>query len=77
MDVKIYTTPTCPYCAMAKKFLKEHNVAYTEINIAVDTRAAQEIIDKTGQMGVPVLEIGGKLIVGFDIEEIKAALGIA
>ena len=77
MDVKIYTTPTCPYCAMAKKFLMEHNVAYTEINVAADTKAAQEIIEKTGQMGVPVLEIGGKLIVGFDVDEIKDALGIA
>jgi glutaredoxin 3 len=77
MDVKIYTTPTCPYCAMAKKFLMEHNVTYTEINVAADTKAAQEIIDKTGQMGVPVLEIGGKLIVGFDLDEIKGALGIA
>jgi glutaredoxin-like YruB-family protein len=77
MDVKIYTTPTCPYCAMAKKFLKEHNVAYTEVNVAADTKAAQEMVEKTGQMGVPVLDIGGKLVVGFDIEEIKAALGIA
>jgi len=77
MDVKIYTTPTCPYCAIAKKFLNEHNIAYTEINIATDTKAAQEIIEKTGQMGVPVLEIGGKLIVGFDVDEIKDALGIA
>ncbi len=77
MDVRIYTTPTCPYCAMAKKFLKEHNVAYTEVNVAADTKAAQEMIDKTGQMGVPVLEIGKKLIVGFDIDEIKAALGIS
>jgi len=72
--VKVYTTPTCPYCAMAKDFLKKHGVAFEEIDVASNRRAAMEMIKKAGQMGVPVLEIGGEMIVGFDREAIKKAL---
>jgi len=74
--VKIYTTPTCPYCAMAKDFLKRHGITYEEKNVAADRAAAIEMIEKTGQMGVPVLNIGGEIIVGFDREAIKRALNI-
>lgn len=74
--VIVYSTPTCPYCKMAKEFLKEKNVAFEDIDVGTDHAKAKEMIEKTGQMGVPVLDIDGKLIIGFDKEEITAALGI-
>ena len=75
--VTVYSTPTCPYCRMVKEFLKEHNIDFKEVNIAEDAKARQEIIDKTGQSGVPVTEIGDKLIVGFDRDSLKKALNIS
>lgn len=72
--VKIYTTPTCPYCVMAKVFLRENGVEFKEINVAGDRAAAMEMIKKSGQTGVPVLDIGGEIIVGFDREAIERAL---
>jgi glutaredoxin 3 len=74
--VKVYSTPTCPYCYMAKDFLKEKGVEFEDINVAQDHAAAREMMEKSGQMGVPVIEIDGKMIVGFDREAIKKALGI-
>jgi len=68
--VKVYSTPTCPWCEKVKDFLKDKKVKYTEINVAGDQKAAQEMVEKSGQMGVPVIEIDGKIIIGFD----KAAL---
>lgn len=76
MSVVIYSTPTCPFCIMAKNFFKKHNVAYTEKNVAADQEAAQEMIKKSGQMGVPVIEIGEEIIVGFDEQKIKKILEI-
>jgi len=73
-NVKIYSTTTCPYCTMAKEFLRENKVEFTEINVSKDRAAAKEMIEKSGQMGVPVLDIGGEIVVGFDREEIKKAL---
>ncbi len=72
--VKVYTTPTCPYCTMAKTFLLENGVEFVEVNVASDRAAAVEMINKSGQMGVPVLEINGEIIVGFDRDAIKKAL---
>lgn len=72
--VTIYTTPTCPYCAMAKSFMKEKGISYDEKNVAADRAAAEEMIHKSGQMGVPVLIIGSEVIVGFDEPAIKKAL---
>lgn len=72
--VKVYTTPTCPYCTMAKTFLLENGVEFVEVNVASDRAAAVEMINKSGQMGVPVLEINGDIIVGFDRDAIKKAL---
>ena len=74
--VKVYTTPACPYCTMAKDFLKKHGVAFEEIDVASNRGAAMEMIEKSGQMGVPVIEIGGTTILGFNKEAIKKALGI-
>ena len=74
MNVKIYTTTTCPYCVMAKKFFKEHDVKYEEINVERDSKASQEMVKKSGQMGVPVIDINGTIIVGFDKKAIEKAL---
>lgn len=75
MMVKIYTTPFCPYCRMAKEFLKQRGVEFEEVNVQDDHGAALEMIQKTGQNGVPVIEIDNKIIVGFNQEKIIEALG--
>ena len=74
--VTIYTTPYCVYCRMSKEFFKQHNVAYEEKDVAVDLKARDDMIQKSGQMGVPVIEADGKLIIGFDQPRLKEALGI-
>jgi len=74
MTVKVYSTPSCPYCHMAKQFLTENKVPFEDIDVAQNRTAAIEMIKKSGQMGVPVLDINGTIIVGFDIEAIKNAL---
>ncbi|QQG45125.1 MAG: glutaredoxin family protein [Candidatus Sungiibacteriota bacterium] len=75
-QVKIYTTPTCVYCKMTKEFFKQNNIQYEEKNVATDAVARDEMIQKSGQMGVPVVEIDGKIIIGFDQPHLKEALGI-
>ena len=72
--VKVYSTPTCPWCHRAKDFLKEKGVEFEDINVAENQEAAQEMIEKSGQRGVPVLEINGEIIVGFDQAAIEEAL---
>ncbi len=75
--VEIYSTPTCTYCNMAKSFFKEKGIAYTEYNVAADAAKRQEMVDKSGQLGVPVIVIdGGAPIVGFDVEEVAPLLGV-
>ncbi len=76
MKVKVYSTNVCPYCTMAKDFLKEHGVEFEEINVQENQEAAKEMIAKSGQMGVPVIEIGEKIIIGFDKEAIKKELNL-
>jgi len=76
MDVTIYTTTHCPYCKMAKEFFRQNSVKFREINVEEDQAAAEEMIEKSGQMGVPVIEIDGKIIVGFDKPAIEKALKI-
>ncbi len=75
--VKVYSTPTCPWCVREKEFLKENNIAFEEINVAADEKAAQEMFDRSGQMGVPVTDVGGEIIVGFDKPKLKKALKLA
>lgn len=75
-NVKVYSTPTCPYCIRVKQFLKESAVNFKDIDVSSDQDAAQEMIKRSGQMGVPVVDIDGELIVGFDKEKIKKTLGI-
>ena len=76
MRVKIYSTPFCPYCQMAKEFLKGRGVEFEEVNVQEDRAAALEMIQKTGQNGVPVIEIDDNIIVGFNQEKIIEALGL-
>ncbi|MBI4133717.1 glutathione S-transferase N-terminal domain-containing protein [Candidatus Uhrbacteria bacterium] len=75
--VLIYSTPTCPYCKMAKEYFKEHNVAYTDYDVAADARRAEEMIKKSGQRGVPVSDIEGELTIGFDRKRLAKLLGLA
>lgn len=72
--VLVYSTPTCPYCIRAKQFLKNNNVEFENIDVSVDSGRADEMIKKSGQMGVPVLDIDGQIIVGFDRDKIAKAL---
>ncbi len=76
MTVKVYTTPVCPYCFTLKDFLKQHKVEFEEIDVSRDEKAAKDLIEKSGQMGVPVLEIDGQIVVGFDKEKISELLNI-
>lgn len=75
-NVTIYSTPTCTYCAQAKAFFKENNIAYTEHNVAADLEKRKEMVDKSGQLGVPVIDIDGAITVGFDRDAVAASLGV-
>lgn len=74
--VQIYTTPTCVYCKAAKKFFKENDIAYEEYDVAINLEKRKEMVEKTGQMGVPVINIGGDFVVGFNQPRIKELLGV-
>ncbi len=74
--VTIYSTPTCHFCGMAKEFFKTNNVAYTEHDVAADIEQRKAMIEKSGQMGVPVIMVGDKLVVGFDEEELRSLLSL-
>ena len=74
--VKLYTTPACPYCYTLKEFLKQHQVAFEEIDISQDEKTRDEIIKKSGAIGAPILEIDGEIVVGFDKEKILKLLKI-
>jgi len=73
--IKIYTTPSCPYCQLAKDFFQEKNLEFEEINVALDQEALKEMVYKSGQMGVPVIDIDGKIFPGFNRPEIEKFLG--
>lgn len=75
-NVIIYSTPTCVYCNMTKDFLKVHKVPYQEFNVASDLKAREEMVNKSHQLGVPVVDIDGTIIVGYDQPKISAALGL-
>ena len=74
--VKVYTTSTCPWCVKTKEFLKANNIKYQEINVSVDEKARNQMFEKSGQFGIPVTEINGTIIVGYDREAIKKSLNI-
>lgn len=75
-EVIVYTTPTCPWCQVVKRYLEERNISYREVDVSTDMEAAMEMIRKSGQQGVPVVEIDGEIVVGFDRERIDALLGL-
>ena len=72
----VYSTPTCPYCVTLKDYLKEKELEFDDINVAEDSAKADEMIQKSGQMGVPVVDIDGEIIIGFDREKINKSLNI-
>jgi glutaredoxin-like YruB-family protein len=74
--VRVFSTPSCPYCAALKSFLKEHNIEFKDIDVAQDLEAQKEMIEKSGQYEVPVVDIDGEIIVGFNQERIKQLLKI-
>lgn len=75
-NVIVYSTPSCVYCKLAKQYFKENNVDFTEIDVAADQKKAEEMIEKSGQLGVPVIEIDDQIIVGFDKPKIQKLLGL-
>ena len=75
-NVIIYSTPTCHFCQEAKAFMKEKNIVYTEYNVASDLDKRKEMIDKSGQLGVPVIDVDGKVMVGFEKDKLAEMLGI-
>ena len=81
-QVTIYSTPTCTYCHMAKEYFKDNNVEFTEVDVAADQSKAEEMVEKSGQMGVPVIIIKGddgkeEVLVGFDKDKLAQLLGIS
>ncbi len=75
-NVVVYTTPTCSWCTTIKRHLRENGIQYREVNVAADQKAAEEMVRKSGQQGVPQTEINGQIIVGFDKTRINLLLGI-
>jgi len=76
INVTVYSTPTCPYCEMTKDFLKDNKIKFKSIDVSSDYSAAQNMVRKSGQMGVPVIEINKQIIVGFNKSSLKKALKI-
>lgn len=76
MKVKIYTTPVCVYCRMAKDFFRKNNISYEEVNVAVDRKAAAEMVSKSHQMGVPVIDIDGEIFIGFNRKDLEEKLSL-
>ena len=77
MKIKVYSTPTCPYCKLVKEYLDGQKIAYTEVNVAEDSAAANELVKISNQMGVPVVDIDGDVIVGWNKDALEEAIGKA
>ena len=75
-SVEIYSTPTCHFCQTAKEFFKENSIEYTDYNVAEDAEKRNEMVEKSGQMGVPVILIGEEMVIGFDEGKVKELLGV-
>lgn len=75
-NIKVYTTNTCPWCTKVKNYLRSNNVNYEEVNVGLNRGAAMEMVTKSGQMGVPVLDINGNIVVGFDKSKIDSLLNL-
>ena len=76
VNVKIYSTPSCPFCMKTKEFFKQHNVEYEDFNVAEDEKARDEMVEKSNQMSVPVIDIDGEIIIGYDGPKLKKALNL-
>ncbi|MEZ4103359.1 MAG: glutaredoxin domain-containing protein [Candidatus Paceibacterota bacterium] len=74
--VEIYSTPTCHFCHMAKDFFKENNVAFTDYDVSVDEAKRSEVVERSGQMGVPVIFIENEMVIGYNEQKIKELLGL-
>ena len=74
--VTIYSTPTCVYCKSLKEYLGQHNVQYQEIDVSANEKELEKMVAISGQMGVPVIDIGGEIVVGFDESKLRSALNI-
>lgn len=75
-NVVVYSTPTCHFCHMAKDFFEENNIAFTDYDVATDMEKRKELVEKSGQLGVPVIFIGDDMVIGFDEPKIKELLGL-
>jgi glutaredoxin-like YruB-family protein len=75
-QVIVYSTPTCPYCNYAKEFLADNKISFEDKNVASDSDAAREMVRKSNQMGVPVIDINGSIVVGYDPNELSRLLGL-
>jgi len=76
MEIKVYTSPACVYCHQLKDFLKDNNIDFKEIDLSKDQKAAEEFVKRTGQMAVPVTEIDGEMVIGFDLPALKQKLNL-
>ncbi len=74
MKVTVYSTPTCPYCKLTKEFLKEKGIPFSDVDVSADPAAANEMVKKSGQMGVPVIDINGSVIVGWNKGALEEAI---
>ncbi len=72
--ITLYSTPTCPYCHLAREYFTKHNIAFTDNDVAHDEKKREEMIEKSGQMGVPVIDIDGEILVGFNEEALSQRL---
>ncbi len=75
-SVTVYSTPSCPWCTTLKNYLRQHKIAFTDVDVAADPSAARELVNRTGQTGVPQAEIGGEWVIGFDKAKINRLLNI-
>lgn len=76
MNVTVYSSPTCPWCTKAKQFLKTHKVPFKDVDVSANTKAAASMMEKSGQSGIPVIEVDNSIIVGYDEGALKKALKI-
>lgn len=73
-NVTVYSTPTCPYCNSVKEFLTQKGISFKDVDVSADEAKAEEMIKKSGQMGVPVIDFSGQIIIGFDKPKLEAAV---
>lgn len=74
-NITVYSTPSCPYCNMAKAYLEDRGIMFMEVDVSASEEAAKEMVEKSGQMGVPVIDVDGKIMVGFDAEALDKLIG--